>query len=209
MKITVYGAGYVGLVTGKCLAEVGNDVLCVDTDPAKVELLNSGGIPIYEPGLEELVKKNRKEHRLKFTTDIKKAVDHGLFQFIAVGTPPDEDGAADLRYVLQVAGSVGPGALYDRSRAAPVPRSVDDARQPWRWGRLSSGHGTVGRHVERTDGWTAGRRSGRRDSFLILFTGFRYEQAPNGRIYKGFQHPDRAQVALICLCLYGDVRGVR
>jgi len=107
MKITIYGAGYVGLVTGTCLAEVGNDVLCVDTDPAKVELLKSGGIPIYEPGLAEMVQKNRKEHRLQFTTDINKAVEHGLFQFIAVGTPPDEDGSADLQYVLAVAESIG------------------------------------------------------------------------------------------------------
>ncbi len=107
MKVTIYGAGYVGLVTGTCLAEVGNDVLCVDTDKNKVNLLNNGGIPIYEPGLEELVKKNIASKKLRFTTDIKQAVDHGLFQFIAVGTPPDEDGSADLRHVLDVAESIG------------------------------------------------------------------------------------------------------
>lgn len=107
MKITIYGAGYVGLVTGACLAEVGNDVLCVDTDPAKVDLLNAGGIPIYEPGLEDLVKKNKNHHRLKFTTDVELGVNHGLFQFIAVGTPPDEDGSADLRHVLAVAKAIG------------------------------------------------------------------------------------------------------
>ena len=107
MKVTIFGTGYVGLVTGTCLAEVGNDVLCVDVDKKKIDLLNNGGIPIYEPGLEELVAKNRKHGKLKFTTDIEKGVKHGLFQFIAVGTPPDEDGSADLQYVLNVAESVG------------------------------------------------------------------------------------------------------
>ncbi|MBI1423177.1 MAG: nucleotide sugar dehydrogenase [Gammaproteobacteria bacterium] len=107
MKVTIFGTGYVGLVTGTCLAEVGNDVLCVDVDKKKIDLLNNGGIPIYEPGLEELVAKNRKHGKLKFTTDIEKGVKHGLFQFIAVGTPPDEDGSADLQYVLKVAETVG------------------------------------------------------------------------------------------------------
>ena len=107
MKITIFGTGYVGLVTGTCLAEVGNDVICVDVDKSKIDLLNNGGIPIYEPGLEELVHKNREQGRIKFTTDIKTGVDHGLFQFIAVGTPPDEDGSADLQYVLSVAASIG------------------------------------------------------------------------------------------------------
>jgi UDPglucose 6-dehydrogenase len=107
MKITIFGTGYVGLVTGTCLAEVGNDVMCVDVDQSKIDLLNNGGIPIYEPGLEELVHKNREQGRIKFTTDIKAGVDHGLFQFIAVGTPPDEDGSADLQYVLSVAQSIG------------------------------------------------------------------------------------------------------
>ncbi|MGD8927018.1 MAG: UDP-glucose/GDP-mannose dehydrogenase family protein [Thioalkalispiraceae bacterium] len=107
MKVTIFGTGYVGLVTGTCLAEVGNDVLCVDVDKEKIDLLNNGGIPIYEPGLEPLVKANIDQGRLKFTTDIKKGVEHGLFQFIAVGTPPDEDGSADLQYVLSVAQSIG------------------------------------------------------------------------------------------------------
>ena len=106
MNVTIFGSGYVGLVTGACLAEVGNNVMCVDIDPAKIELLNSGGIPIYEPGLEEMVKRNHEAGRLSFTTDPKKGVDHGLFQFIAVGTPPDEDGSADLQYVLSVARSI-------------------------------------------------------------------------------------------------------
>ncbi len=106
MNVTVFGSGYVGLVTGACLAEVGNNVMCVDVDPAKIELLQSGGVPIYEPGLDEMIARNRKAGRLAFTTDAKQGVDHGLFQFIAVGTPPDEDGSADLQYVLAVAQTV-------------------------------------------------------------------------------------------------------
>ena len=100
MKITVFGTGYVGLVQGSVLAEVGHDVLCVDVDAAKVEGLKAGRIPIYEPGLEDLVRKNHAEGRLNFTTDAAEGVAHGRIQFIAVGTPPDEDGSADLSYVL-------------------------------------------------------------------------------------------------------------
>lgn len=103
MKLTVIGTGYVGLVTGTCFAEMGNDVICVDNDKSKIELLNQGGIPIWEPGLEELVKSNKKEGRLSFTTDIATAVKKSDICFIAVGTPPDEDGSADLQYVLAVA----------------------------------------------------------------------------------------------------------
>ena len=106
MKVTVFGSGYVGLVTGACLAEVGNDVVCMDVDERKIEMLKQGEIPIYEPGLDKMVERNAKEGRLRFTTDAKEAVDHGLFQFIAVGTPPDEDGSADLQYVLAVAESI-------------------------------------------------------------------------------------------------------
>jgi UDPglucose 6-dehydrogenase len=106
MKITIFGSGYVGLVTGTCLAEVGNDVVCVDIDEAKIAKLQQGVIPIYEPGLEAMVRENQSEGRLTFTTDIKQAVDHGVFQFIAVGTPPDDDGSADLQYVLAVAKSI-------------------------------------------------------------------------------------------------------
>jgi UDPglucose 6-dehydrogenase len=107
MKVTVYGSGYVGLVTGTCLAEVGNDVLCVDIDQAKIDMLLGGEVPIYEPGLDALVEKNIKSGHLNFTTDAAEGVAHGLFQFIAVGTPPDEDGSADLQYVLAVAKSIG------------------------------------------------------------------------------------------------------
>jgi len=107
MKISIFGSGYVGLVTGACLAEVGNDILCVDIDKNKIDLLNSGGIPIFEPGLDKLVKHNIEQGRLRFTSDIQEGVEHGLFQFIAVGTPPDEDGSADLSHVLAVAKSIG------------------------------------------------------------------------------------------------------
>ncbi len=106
MRITVFGTGYVGLVQGTVLAEVGHDVLCVDVDQAKVDGLKAGRIPIYEPGLEELVRKNHAEGRLNFTTDAAEGVRHGRIQFIAVGTPPDEDGSADLRYVLAVAATI-------------------------------------------------------------------------------------------------------
>ncbi len=107
MNITIIGTGYVGLVTGTCLADIGNHVLCLDLDPAKVATLNSGGIPIYEPGLKELVERNRSAGRLRFTTDVREAVGHAEVQFIAVGTPPGEDGAADLSHVLACARSIG------------------------------------------------------------------------------------------------------
>jgi UDPglucose 6-dehydrogenase len=106
MNITVFGSGYVGLVTAACLAEVGNDVVCMDIDADKIAKLQQGIIPIFEHGLEEMVKQNQAMERLRFTTDVKEAVAHGLFQFIAVGTPPDEDGSADLQYVLAVAKSI-------------------------------------------------------------------------------------------------------
>jgi UDPglucose 6-dehydrogenase len=107
LKITVIGAGYVGLVTGACLAEVGNDVLCVDIDAAKIATLNAGGVPIHEPGLEALIKRNEEAGRLKFTTDADAAVAHGALQFIAVGTPPGDDGSADMQYVLAAARGIG------------------------------------------------------------------------------------------------------
>ena len=107
MKITIFGSGYVGLVTGACFAEVGNDVLCVDIDQKKIDRLNEGQIPIHEPGLDEIVAENVREGRLRFTSDLREGVDFGLYQFIAVGTPPDEDGSADLRHVLSVAESIG------------------------------------------------------------------------------------------------------
>ena len=107
MKITIFGSGYVGLVTGACMAETGNHVVCVDIDQGKIDRLNAGEVPIYEPGLDVYIKRNREAGRLEFTTDVEKGVAHGLFQFIAVGTPPDEDGSADLQHVLAVASTIG------------------------------------------------------------------------------------------------------
>ena len=107
MKITVVGAGYVGLVTGACLAEMGNHVVCLDVDPRKIEMLQRGEVPIHEPGLDAVIARNAAAGRLQFTTDVAAAVGHGTLQFIGVGTPPDEDGSADLQYVLAAAESIG------------------------------------------------------------------------------------------------------
>jgi UDPglucose 6-dehydrogenase len=107
MKVTVIGTGYVGLVTGACLSEMGNHVVCLDVDERKIRVLNEGGIPIHEPGLEAIVARNRAAGRLQFTTDVAAAVAHGTLQFIGVGTPPDEDGSADMQYVLAAAASIG------------------------------------------------------------------------------------------------------
>ncbi len=107
MKVTVIGSGYVGLVSGACLAEVGNDVLCMDVDSAKIKTLEEGGIPIHEPGLLEMVRRNVLAGRLKFTTNVEESVAFGDVQFIAVGTPPDEDGSADLQYVVAAARNIG------------------------------------------------------------------------------------------------------
>ncbi|HEY4092018.1 MAG TPA: UDP-glucose/GDP-mannose dehydrogenase family protein [Luteibacter sp.] len=137
MNVTIFGTGYVGLVTGTCLAEMGNHVVCVDVDAGKVERLKQGDIPIYEPGLEPMVRRNHGEGRLDFTTDAPPAVAHGDIVFIAVGTPPDEDGSADLQYVLAVARTIGdhidrytvvvnkstvPVGTADRVRAAVAER---------------------------------------------------------------------------------------
>ncbi|MDH4449245.1 MAG: UDP-glucose/GDP-mannose dehydrogenase family protein [Rhodoferax sp.] len=107
MKITVIGTGYVGLVSGACFADVGNDVLCLDIDPAKIDVLERGDIPIYEPGLQDMVRRNVAAGRLHFTTDVERAVHFGTVQFIAVGTPPDEDGSADMQYVIAAAQNIG------------------------------------------------------------------------------------------------------
>ena len=120
MGVTIFGTGYVGLVTGTCLAEVGHDVVCVDIDAAKVEGLNNGVVPIYEPGLTPMVKANHAAGRLRFTTDAAAGIAHGDIMFIAVGTPPDEDGSADLKYVLAVARTIGrhlqkPAVVVDKS----------------------------------------------------------------------------------------------
>ncbi len=120
MRVTIFGTGYVGLVTGTCLADVGHDVICVDVDGVKVDGLNRGVVPIFEPGLEPMVKANHASGRLVFTTDAEAAIAHGDVIFIAVGTPPDEDGSADLRYVLEVARTIGrhlsrPAVIVDKS----------------------------------------------------------------------------------------------
>src|SRR5258708_22562170 len=106
MRVTIFGSGYVGLVTGACLADAGNHVVGVEVDAGKIERLNRGEIPIHEPGLEAVIKRNADAGRIEFTTDAAKGVEHGLFQLIAVGTPPDEDGSADLRYVLSAARTI-------------------------------------------------------------------------------------------------------
>ena len=120
MKITMIGTGYVGLVTGTCFAEVGNDVLCLDVDERKIAILNEGGVPIHEPGLEPMVRRNVEAGRLRFTTDVDESVAHGTLQFIAVGTPPDEDGSADMQYVIAAARNIGqrmqaPRIVVDKS----------------------------------------------------------------------------------------------
>ena len=121
MRVTIFGSGYVGLVTGACLAEAGNHVLCVDVDAQKIERLNAGEVPIHEPGLDAVIKRNAEAGRLTFTTDAAKGVEHGLFQIIAVGTPPDEDGAADLRYVLAVARTI---ATHMKDYAIVITKST-------------------------------------------------------------------------------------
>ena len=120
MKISINGTGYVGLVSGACLAEVGNDVLCLDLDEAKIAILKGGGIPIYEPGLQAMVQRNMAAGRLRFTTSVEESVAWGTVQFIAVGTPPDEDGSADLQYVVAAARNIGrhmqsPKIVVDKS----------------------------------------------------------------------------------------------
>ncbi len=107
MKVTIFGSGYVGLVSAACLADAGNHVICVDVDAARIEQLNGGEVPIHEPGLADLIGRNRQAGRLEFTSDEARGIEHGLFQLIAVGTPPDEDGSADLRHVLAVARAIG------------------------------------------------------------------------------------------------------
>ena len=107
MKITIVGTGYVGLVTGACLAEIGNDVFCLDVDQRKIDVLNSGGVPIHEPGLKEIIDRSRAAGRLRFSTEVEAGVAHGDIQFIAVGTPPSEDGSADLNYVLAAVRDIG------------------------------------------------------------------------------------------------------
>ncbi len=133
MNITIYGSGYVGLVTAACLAQVGNNVLCVDIDPERIEKLKQCIVPIHEPGLQELIQSNVEATRIDFTLDANEGIEHGLFQFIAVGTPPDEDGSADLQHVLKVAETIGQGMseykIIVNKSTVPVgtARKVSDA----------------------------------------------------------------------------------
>jgi UDPglucose 6-dehydrogenase len=131
-KLSIIGTGYVGLVTGACLAEVGNQVMCLDVDPAKIALLNSGHIPIFEPGLEDMVKRNVAAGRLTFTTDVAQSTAHGEIQFIAVGTPSGEDGSADLRYVLAAVKSIAVHMQSDKvivNKSTVPVGTADKARQ--------------------------------------------------------------------------------
>jgi len=130
VKVSVIGTGYVGLVVGACLADTGHDVVCVDIDEAKIADLNAGNVPIYEPGLEELIRLNRKAKRLSFTTDLTKAVQESLINFIAVGTPPDEDGAADLRHVMAVARAIGDAMESQTGEANMYKIVVDKSTVP-------------------------------------------------------------------------------
>ena len=151
MKITMIGTGYVGLVTGTCFAEVGNDVLCLDVDARKIAILNGGGVPIHEPGLEAMVRRNVAAGRLRFTTDVDASVAHGALQFIAVGTPPDEDGSADMQYVIAGGAQHRPAHAGARRSSSTSPRcrsarpiacarrsprnsrrAVPPSRSPWR-----------------------------------------------------------------------------
>ena len=121
MKVTIYGSGYVGLVTGACLARVGNQVLCVDIDERKIAMLKNGEVPVFEPGLQEIMQQNIAAGRIHFTQDAVQGVNHGLFQLIAVGTPPDEDGSADLRHVVAVANTI---ASHMRAYRVVVTKST-------------------------------------------------------------------------------------
>src|SRR5260221_4237005 len=129
MRITIFGSGYVGLVTGACLADAGNTVVCVDVDARKIDMLKRGEIPIHEPGLDGVVGRNFDAGRLSFTTDAKAGVDHGQFQIIAVGTPPDEDGSADLRHVLAGAGTLGGHTTEDKGVITQITGPGGNARK--------------------------------------------------------------------------------
>ena len=149
MNVTIFGSGYVGLVTGACLAEVGHNVVCMDVDQNKIDMLNNGKVPIYEPNLSDMIARNKEEGRIHFTSDANQAVNHGELQFIAVGTPPDEDGSADLKYVVAVADSIAthmqrPKIIITKST---VPVGTADLVQKTVNDRLSQLDKTLDFHV--------------------------------------------------------------
>ena len=139
MKITIFGAGYVGLVQAAVFADAGHDVLCVDLDADKVDRLNRGQVPIFEPGLEALVRENHESGRLSFTTEAASAVRSGEVQFIAVGTPPDEDGSADLRHVMAVADSIASsGSTRPMAHAVKNPTPNGGANRPMPMAKITT-----------------------------------------------------------------------
>ena len=173
MKVTMIGTGYVGLVTGTCLAEVGNDVLCLDIDARKIDVLNQGGVPIHEPGLAAMIARNVAAGRLRFTTDQDAAVAHGILQFIAVGTPPDEDGSADMKYVLGAARTVG-------QRMTEFKIIVDKSTVPV--GTADRVRATVGEEL---------RKRGSATSFAVVSNP---EFLKEGAAVEDFMRPDRVVI---------------
>ena len=156
MKVTIFGSGYVGLVTGACLSDVGNHVVCVDIDGAKVARLNAGEIPIYEPGLEPLVKRNVEAGRLRFTTDVPESVRASEIIFIAVGTPPDEDGSADMSHVLNVAETVGRNMNDDKIVVlkSTVPVGTADKVRAEVAAALAAGMAAAGMRAPPGESWS-------------------------------------------------------
>jgi UDPglucose 6-dehydrogenase len=183
MKVTIVGTGYVGLVTGACLAEIGNDVFCLDIDQRKIDTLNQGGIPIHEPGLKEIIDRGRAAGRLKFSTDVEASVAHGEIQFIAVGTPPSEDGSADLNYVLAAARDIG---KYMTSAKVVVDKSTVPV------GTGQSVRDTIARELA---------RRGQRHEFSIVSNP---EFLKEGAAVNDFMRPDR-----IVIGSDGDDAGMR
>jgi UDPglucose 6-dehydrogenase len=170
LKVSIIGTGYVGLVTGTCLAEVGNDVLCMDVDPRKIDVLRKGGVPIHEPGLQPMIERNVAAGRLRFTTDVAESVAHGSLQFIAVGTPPDEDGSADLQYVLAAAANIG-------QRMTEYKGVVDKSTVPV---------GTADK-VKQTIAAELGKRGGQHEFSVVSNPEFLKE----GAAIEDFMRPDR------------------
>jgi hypothetical protein len=171
MKLTVVGSGYVGLVTGACFAEMGNDVLCVDLDEKKIDKLKRGELPIFEPGLKEVVARNVAGGRLHFSTDLKEGVRFGTIQFIAVGTPADEDGAADMQHVLKAARSIGEHMTDYKHRLRPAHWTPVFVCRLWLWRFVFS---------QRREGTSAQRGHGRPTAGFAERGGAQQRAAKNG-----------------------------